>query len=168
VKTIDVVIPPPGRSPTRGGLPVLRIALAGLAAMAVLVPACRGGTPTARVHTAAGVVSIALEVAATPEAMHRGLMYRTALADGTGMLFVFPDDAEHSFWMKNTLIPLDMLFLDAGGRVVGIHANAKPLSTLPITVGVPSRYVIEVPGGWAAGHGIAPGDRVELPDLPAP
>jgi uncharacterized membrane protein (UPF0127 family) len=144
------------------------MALAATLMLALLAPACRGGGPTARIHTAGGVVSVALEVAATPEAMHRGLMYRTSLADGTGMLFVFPDDADHSFWMKNTLIPLDMLFLAADGRVVGIHADAKPLSTLPITVGASSRYVIEVPGGWAARHGVARGDRVELPDLPAP
>ena len=64
--------------------------------------------------------------------------------------------------MKNTLIPLDMLFIAADGRVAGIHANATPLSTVSIAVGQPSRYVLEVPGGYAQRRGIEPGDRVEL------
>jgi uncharacterized membrane protein (UPF0127 family) len=89
-------------------------------------------------------------------------MYRTSLAEGHGMLFVFDEDASHSFWMKNTLIPLDMLFIARDGTVVGIHPNATPLSTADIRVGTPSRYVLEVPGGWAARHGVAAGARVEL------
>ena len=78
------------------------------------------------------------------------------------MLFVFDEDRNHSFWMKNTLIPLDMLFIARDGTVVGIHANATPLSTADIAVGKPSRYVLEVPGGWAARHGIAAGAQVEF------
>lgn len=128
-----------------------------------LVVGCRhDGRPVARIATARGAVDVALEVASTPDAKQRGLMYRNALADGTGMLFVFDDDSDHSFWMKNTLIPLDMLFIAADGRIVGIHANAKPLSLANISVGNPSRYVLEVPGGWAARHGVATGDRVDL------
>jgi len=78
------------------------------------------------------------------------------------MLFVFDEDRNHSFWMKNTLIPLDMLFIARDGTVVGIHANATPLSTANIAVGKPSRYVLEVPGGWAARHGVAAGAQVEF------
>jgi uncharacterized membrane protein (UPF0127 family) len=78
------------------------------------------------------------------------------------MLFVFEEDADHEFWMKNTVIPLDMLFIAADGRLVGIRANATPLSTASVGVGAPSRFVLEVPGGWAARHGVAPGARVEL------
>lgn len=128
----------------------------------MLAAACGGGGPVARVHTSSGVVTVALEVAATPAALERGLMYRTSLAEGHGMLFVFPHEAEHGFWMKNTLIPLDMIFIAGDGRIVGIHAQATPLSTAQIGVGKPSRWVLEVPGGFAARHGIAPGDRVEL------
>ena len=95
-------------------------------------------------------------------------MYRTSLADGHGMLFVFAEDSDHQFWMKNTLIPLDMLFIATDGRIVGIEREATPLTTTPRGVGAPSRFVLEVPGGYAARRGIAPGDRVEFHRLPAP
>jgi hypothetical protein len=136
----------------------IRVALA----LALLAGCAHDGGPVARIATARGAVEVTLEVVQTPEAMQRGLMYRTALADGHGMLFVFADDSDHSFWMKNTLIPLDMLFIAADGRIVGIHANATPLSLANISVGKPSRYVLEVPGGWTARKSVATGDRVEL------
>jgi uncharacterized membrane protein (UPF0127 family) len=94
-------------------------------------------------------------------------MYRTELADGRGMLFVFPEEQDHRFWMKNTLIPLDMIFIGADGVIVGIHRDATPLSTATVGVGHPSRWVLEVPGGWSARRGVAPGQRVELPTTPA-
>ena len=129
-----------------------------------LVAACGGPSgPVARVQTRAGRVDVALEVAATPETRARGLMYRRELADGRGMLFVFDADEDHEFWMKNTLIPLDMIFIGADQAIVGIHPNAVPLSTATVGVGRPSRWVLEVPGGWAARRGVASGDRVELP-----
>ena len=90
-------------------------------------------------------------------------MYRDRLADGHGMLFVFDDERDHTFWMKNTLIPLDMIFIGADQVIVGIHPNAVPLSTATVGVGRPSRWVLEVPGGWSARRGVASGDRVELP-----
>src|SRR5215470_2734714 len=136
------------------------------AALVILLAACGRGSPVARIHAKSGEVEVALEVAVTPEAQQRGLMYRTSLADDHGMLFVFPVDADHAFWMKNTLIPLDMLFIAADGQVVGIHANATPLSMAPIQVGQPSRYVLEVPGGYTQRRGITTGDRVELSGLP--
>jgi uncharacterized membrane protein (UPF0127 family) len=120
------------------------------------------------IRTAHGPVAVTVEVAATEAARERGLMYRTALAEGTGMLFVFPAAAEHAFWMKNTLIPLDMIFIADDRRIVGVHADAVPLSTAPISVGAPSRYVLEVPGGFAARRGIAVGDVVELAGVPSP
>ena len=84
------------------------------------------------------------------------------------MLFIFAEDRDHEFWMKNTFIPLDMLFIAADGRVVGVHADATPLSTARIAAGTPSRFVLEVAGGFAARHGIAPGDRVELDGVRLP
>jgi hypothetical protein len=138
-----------------------------VAALLALVCACSGpGGPRARIHTADGIVEVALEVAATPEALRRGLMYRRELSDGHGMLFVFPREEDHLFWMKNTLIALDMLFIAGDGRIVGIRANTTPLSTETVGVGRPSRWVLEVPGGWAARRGIAAGDRVELVGVP--
>ena len=134
-----------------------------VAVLLALFGACtHDAGPVAHVVTARGTVDVALEVVSTPDAMERGLMYRTALADGHGMLFVFTEDSDHSFWMKNTLIPLDMLFIATDGRIVGIHPNAKPLSLASISIGRPSRYVLEVAGGWAARHGVAAGDRVAL------
>ena len=146
----------------------LQLKLVLTALLLAAAPACSGTGPVARIHTTGGPVDVALEVAATPETQQRGLMYRSALADDHGMLFVFPIDSEHEFWMKNTLISLDMLFVAADGRIVGIHADATPLSTAPITVGTPSRWVIEVPGGFARKNGLAAGDRVELAGVRLP
>ena len=138
-------------------------------ALLLFVLACaRDSGPVARISSPRGSVDVALEVADTPERQQRGLMYRNALAEDHGMLFVFDDDVDRTFWMKNTLIPLDMLFIAADGTVVGIHAEATPLSTATIAVGTPSRYVLEVTGGWAARHGVAPGARVELRGVHVP
>jgi len=137
-----------------------------LVALALALACTRGG-PVAVVNRAdATTVSDDLEVASTPAAMERGLMYRTSLPESSGMLFVFPEDADHSFWMKNTLIPLDMLFIARDGRIVGIHPGAVPLSTASISVGAPSALVLEVNGGWTARHGIRAGDRLEFRGVP--
>jgi hypothetical protein len=132
----------------------------------VLLVACRPSGPTARIHAARGPIDVSLELANTPEKLQRGLMYRQSLADDHGMLFIFPQDADHEFWMKNTYISLDMIFIAVDGRIVGIQPNATPLSEAGVGVGRPSRYVLEVPGGYAARRGIAPGDRVELRGVP--
>ena len=132
------------------------------AAAALALAGCRDRGPVAVIRGPGGAVEVSLEVAATPAERERGLMYRTSLAEGRGMLFVFDADGNQSFWMKNTLIPLDLLFIARDGTVVGIHANATPLSTADIAVGKASRYVLEVPGGWAARHGISAGARVEF------
>ena len=129
---------------------------------------CRPSQPTgpnARIHATRGPVDVALEVANTPATLQRGLMFRQSLADGHGMLFVFDQDSDHEFWMKNTYISLDLIYIAADGQIVGIHPNATPLSEAGISVGRPSRYVLEVPGGYAARQGIAAGDRVELSGL---
>jgi len=142
---------------------VMRAAVAAALALA----GCRDRGPVAVIRGPGAAVEVSLEVAATPAERERGLMYRTSLAEGRGMLFVFDADGNQSFWMKNTLIPLDLLFIARDGTVVGIHANATPLSTANIAVGKPSRYVLEVPGGWAARHGVAAGAQVEFRGLGA-
>jgi uncharacterized membrane protein (UPF0127 family) len=103
-----------------------------------------------------------VEVARTPAEQERGLMFRERLAPGTGMLFVFPASQDHVFWMRNTLIPLDMIFIDERGVVVGVVERAEPLSERGRSAGAPSRYVLEVPGGFAAEHGVRAGDRARL------
>ena len=80
------------------------------------------------------------------------------------MIFVFDGEEERSFWMKNTLIPLDMIFIDGLGRVVGLVERAEPLTETPRR-GAPSTYVLEVAGGWAGEHGVRVGDRVALQGL---
>lgn len=103
-----------------------------------------------------------VEVAATEASRTRGLMWRTELPGGKGMLFVFPSSWVQSFWMRNTLIPLDLLFIEEDGTVVGIVPNAEPRTLTSRTVGKPSKYVLEVPGGWTEQKGIQPGSKVEF------
>lgn len=138
----------------------------GLVLALVLALACTTSSgPLATVHTKGGSVRVTLEVAASDPARTRGLMWRDHLDDGHGMLFVFDEEEDHSFWMKNTVIPLDMLFIGANQTIVGIHANATPLSLAPISVGHPSKWVLEVAGGYTGRAGIATGDRIDLERL---
>ncbi len=83
------------------------------------------------------------------------------------MLFVFPDSTPRSFWMRNTRIPLDILYLDEDGRIVGLQANARPLDETPLPSGAPCRFVLEVPGGWSQRHEVGVGARVDLGALAA-
>lgn len=107
-----------------------------------------------------------VEVARTPQQLEDGLMYRTELADDAGMLFLFPREIDGvKFWMKNTLIPLDMIFIDKEGRVVRVHVNAKPEDLTPIPAGEPVLAVLELKGGRAADLGISRGDKVFSPSL---
>jgi uncharacterized membrane protein (UPF0127 family) len=126
--------------------------------------ACADDTARVTIATDRGAVVVRAEVAATDATRTQGLMYRRELAPGRGMLFVFPRSEEHPFWMKNTFIPLDMIFIDESLRIVGILRDTVPLSAVPVTIGQPSRYVLEVPGGWARQVGIETGNRVDLGD----
>ncbi len=106
------------------------------------------------------------EIANTRDQRTRGLMWRTVLPEGTGMLFIFEQPDELSFWMKNTLIPLDMVFIGADLKVVGIVENAQPKTTSARTPGqVLSQYVLEVPGGWSSKVGIKAGSKIDVEDL---
>jgi len=108
---------------------------------------------------------VEVEVAHTPELRQRGLMWRKSLASGKGMLFIFPYEVVQSFWMVNTFIPLDLLFIDDAHRVVGVVERAEPHTRTSRTVGIPSRYVLEVPGGWCEQKGIRAGARVTFEGL---
>ncbi len=113
-----------------------------------------------------GTASFRVELARTPAEQARGLMHRESMAAMAGMLFVYPDEREVSFWMRNTLIPLDMIFVDAEGVVVGVHAEAVPLDETPIPSGEPTLAVLEVNGGMAARLGIDVGDELRSAAMP--
>jgi uncharacterized protein len=117
----------------------------------------------ALIITASGSHRFNVELAATPEQMERGLMFRQELAPDAGMLFDFKQPTMAAMWMHNTLIPLDMLFVDAKGRIVNIHERAVPRSDAIIAATSPVRAVIELNGGTASRLGIKPGDRVIFP-----
>jgi len=112
------------------------------------------------IHTAKAVRAFRVEVARTPEEQSRGLMYRTALAPDAGMIFPFDPPRPASFWMRNTYIPLDMLFIRADGTIAVIAANTTPLSLAPVESGEPVAAVLEIAGGRSAALGIHEGDRV--------
>ena len=112
------------------------------------------------VVTTAGIHHFKVEVADTFSTRERGLMYRKSLAADRGMLFDFKQAQPVSFWMKNTLIPLDMVFIGADGRIVSIARNATPMSETPIASAGPVLDVLELRGGRAAEIEAAPGDRV--------
>ena len=105
------------------------------------------------IMSAGKTVSYNVEVANTPREISQGLMFRTALAPDAGMLFVFDRDEDRYFWMENTLIPLDMIYISGDGRVVGVRENAVPRSREPITPPGPSKYVLEVNGDQCRQHG---------------
>jgi uncharacterized protein len=115
---------------------------------------------TLEIATKSGVHIFSVEMATTEEEKTTGLMYRKELADGKGMLFDFWPEQQISMWMKNTYIPLDMIFIRADGRILRIEENTEPMSTRNISSGGPARAVLEVPAGTAQKYGIAPGDRV--------
>ena len=92
-------------------------------------------------------------------------MFRTALAPDEGMLFVYPRPGPASFWMKNTLIFLDMIFADETGRIMAVHENAVPGDLTPIFGGDNIQYVLEIPGGRSAELGISAGDSFQSPHI---
>jgi uncharacterized membrane protein (UPF0127 family) len=117
--------------------------------------------------TAKGPAKLMVEIADTPTKQEYGLMCRRALAPDRGMLFVFKGVAgDRAFWMRNTLIALDIIYIRPDGRVLSIAANAQPLNEMPIPSGGPTRAVLELPGGRAAQLGLAPGDKVVGRGLP--
>jgi uncharacterized membrane protein (UPF0127 family) len=111
---------------------------------------------------------VSVEIAADDELRAQGLMFRDHLEPGKGMLFVFPRDDVFSFWMKNTRIPLDMIWIDKDRRIVGMKENVPPchVDDCPsYGPGVVARYVLEVAGGEAAKHHLKVGDSVQFLDV---
>jgi uncharacterized membrane protein (UPF0127 family) len=121
------------------------------------------GTSELTIVSTTGPHRFTVEVAQTPEQMEQGLMFRRTMPPDAGMLFIYNTPTVATMWMRNTLIPLDMLFVDGQGRIVNIHQRAVPQTLDVIAAGAPVRAVIELNGGTAARLGIAPGDRVQHP-----
>lgn len=113
------------------------------------------------IHSAKGLLHYKVEVATTPQAQARGLMYRTSLPDHGGMIFPMNPPRFASFWMKNTYISLDLIFIRTDGTIESIAANAVPETLSTLESGEPVAAVLEIVGGGAAANGIAPGDKVE-------
>ncbi len=142
-----------------------RLAVAACLAAAALAPAARaeGALPVTHVKVAGHALRV--EVAATDEQRATGLMNRRQLGKDDGMLFVFDEPAYHAMWMKNTLIPLSVAFVDHAGRILNI-ADMQPQTLDSHAAAGPARYAIETNLGWFARHGVREGDRVS--GLPKP
>lgn len=147
-----------------------RVAAAGLAAVllagagqpaAAAGAACRAETITLAGDGAA--VTYTIEIADEPAEHAEGLMFRTEMAADRGMLFLFERPRIARFWMRNTFIPLDMIFIDSAGRVINVEADTVPFSEQPRSSTAPVIAVLEVNAGEAAEHGIGPGTAVTHP-----
>jgi len=139
------------------------------AVLALIVPMAAVAAPlpveTISIDTKAGPHSFSVEVAADDESREKGLMYRKTMAPDAGMLFDFHTPQLVSFWMENTILPLDMLFVRADGTIARIKANATPYSRENIPSGEPVQLVIELNAGRAAALGITEGAKVHAPEL---
>lgn len=142
--------------------PRRRLFAGALAAMLVSMPlaACSDDSRLV-IHSEGGEHAFTVEVVDTAESRAQGLMYVQELAPDAGMLFDFKEERPVSFWMRNTFIPLDMLFIGSDGMVRNIHVNARPHDETSIPSDGPVQYVLEIPGGRSVELGIAAGDRVE-------
>ncbi|SEJ78229.1 hypothetical protein SAMN05518849_113142 [Sphingobium sp. AP50] len=145
------------------------LALGLLAACSSPPSAAENGAPAqaealtlpAVIRAANGTHRFDVEVARTPLEQEKGLMFRKELGADGGMLFPMEPPRTASFWMKDTLIPLDMLFIHTDGTIAFLKASAEPYSRVPVSAGVPVTAVLELRGGRAAELGIAEGDRVQ-------
>ena len=117
-------------------------------------------TPTISIATPQGEATVTVEVVTTRPEIERGLMYRDRLPYDAGMLFVMGSDAVWEFWMRDTLIPLDMIFIASDLTIAGVVPDAEPCTETLRSIHKPSSYVLEVNGGWAADHQITAGAKV--------
>jgi uncharacterized protein len=145
----------------------MRLAAVSLIASFALASCASSAGPSAslpletiHIDTAGGPKAFTVEIAADAASQERGLMYRRDMPAYAGMLFDFHKEERVSFWMKNTPLPLDMLFIRADGTVSSVEPNAVPFSTDSIPSAEPVRAVLEINGGEALALGIKPGDRI--------
>jgi uncharacterized membrane protein (UPF0127 family) len=121
-------------------------------------------TASVQIATAKGPVRFDVELARTDKEREHGLMERESMEPNKGMLFLFESDDDHSFWMKNTKLPLDLIFFNQDFVVVGVIENMEPMSRVSRSIGKPSRYVLEVNAGVVQKFGIAVGNTSEFVD----
>lgn len=137
-------------------------------ASAAACPADPDGIPKLKVlqvgfPEAPGNPKVEVELVTTEKDIQRGLMYRRTMPEDHGMLFRLEERREHTFWMHNTCLSLDMLFVDDDGMIVGIVEGATPLTDTTRTVGCPSSFVLEVNAGWTRRHGVRAGQKMGIP-----
>ena len=151
-----------------GGQTVRRL-LTTVLALAVSAGAAIAGCDAGKVDLRGdwGSASFTVEVADDNAERAQGLMNRETMARSAGMLFVYPQPRPTRFWMRNTLIPLDMIFLDATGTVYSVHHEAQPLDETLIFGGNEIQYVLEINGGLSRQLGIAPGTQLRHPAIDA-
>jgi uncharacterized membrane protein (UPF0127 family) len=140
---------------------------AALWLLCAAVPAAMAASAAERVTIDANGHRILAEVADTPDTRDRGLMFRTAMPADHGMLFVYPNDARHCMWMRNTYVPLSVAFLDEHGRVINTDEMVPRTDTSHCAAG-PARFVLEMPAGWFLQHGVGGGTRLDFTVAPAP
>ncbi len=143
----------------------LSASIGALALAATLATAGADELNRLTIDSGQGAETFNIELATTPDQMELGLMFRQNLAPDAGMLFVYPAEQQVAFWMKNTVIPLDMLFIAGDGKIRRIVERTIPLSTAVIPSVDEVRAVLEVNGGTAARLGIKPGDVVHAAAL---
>ena len=142
--------------------------LIGLGLGLAVGPLWAGCTPDSlELRGPGGVARLHVDVADTTEERARGLMFRPSMPKSAGMLFVYDHPQAVSFWMKNTLIPLDMIFADASGRVSHVHPDAVPGDETPIPGGDAVQFVLEINAGMAERLGLGPGSELRHPAIPA-
>ncbi len=134
------------------------LAFSGLGTVSAAESVCRGDRVDLRGDW--GQASFTIELADTEKERAQGLMFRETLPRGSGMLFVYERPTTAAFWMKNTYIPLDIIFVDETGTVTSVHANAKPLDLTPIPGGDRVFSVLEINAGLARDYGIKPGTQL--------
>jgi uncharacterized membrane protein (UPF0127 family) len=140
---------------------------AALWLLCAAVPAAMAASAAERVTIDANGHRILAEVADTPDTRDLGLMFRTAMPADHGMLFVYPNDARHCMWMRNTYVPLSVAFLDEHGRVINTDEMVPRTDTSHCAAG-PARFVLEMPAGWFLQHGVGGGTRLDFTVAPAP
>lgn len=129
------------------------------------VPVKPGAQPKVTLEGPSGELTVAVEVVSNGPALQKGLMYREHLAPDAGMLFLMGYETDHAFYMRNTLIPLDMIFITKDFTIAGIVENATPKTETLRRVGKTSLYVLEVNGGWSASHRIGAGTKVRFENV---